>query len=157
MSEAAKKIIGFVCKEKDIDIAEKIPKIINDKYLMTPFISALNRHGDPSTEKRWLELIFSIIHSKEGRNQLDIYFNNNALLANCAAFGDLEKVKYLVERNADVNTNYGDPFKFACYNNHDKIMEYLVRHGADTRIYGYDHQLNNCKRKYKNVAIETNE
>lgn len=155
MSEAAKKIIEFVCEEKDIDIAEKIPKIIDDKYLMTPFIGALNRCGDPSKKKRWLELIFSIIHSKEGKNQLDIHFNNNTLLKNCASFGDLEKVKYLVKRNADVNANQGDPFRFACYSDHDKIMEYLVRHGADTSICGNSNTLNKCKEKYKNVAIKT--
>ncbi|KAK5636768.1 hypothetical protein RRF57_012480 [Xylaria bambusicola] len=56
-----------------------------------------------------------------------------------ARFGQLEAMKYLLQTNADVNSQggvFGNPAQAAAFNGHTAVLELLVNHGADVHASG---------------------
>jgi hypothetical protein len=83
----------------------------------------------------------------------DIHWNNEVLLKYMCKEGNLEAVKYLVIKGADINIHSGKNNRskmslwIAISKGHNKIIEYLIKKGADTTgINGIE--LDFIKRKY---------
>lgn len=105
-------------------------KDVGNKYLLTGLIVKLERCAE-NKEQKWLDLIFGIIHRKSGYNQIDIYAYEGKLLSFAARNGDIEKVKYLLERNVYINTENGLPLIFACRKKQIEMVKYLIEQDAD--------------------------
>lgn len=101
---------------------------IKDKYLATKFINAIPQRSVDLED--WIRLIFDIIKSKEGYNQVDIYAYRNKLLLSCISCELIEKVKYLIEKNVDINCNEGEPLFLACENGDYEMVKLLLNNGT---------------------------
>lgn len=101
---------------------------IKDKYLATKFINVLSRQW--ANVEDWILLIFDIIESKEGYNQVDIYAYGNELLLSCVNCELIERVKYLIGKNVDINCNEGGPLFLACENGDYEMAKLLLDNGA---------------------------
>lgn len=105
-------------------------KDIKNKYLLTRLIMELDDCTD-NEEKKWLDLIFEIINRKSGYNEIDIYAYKGKLLSFASRNGDIEKVKYLLERNVHINAEGGLPLIFAYRKKQMEMIKYLIEQGAN--------------------------
>ena len=74
---------------------------------------------------------------------LNNYFTRkNRLLVNSAKEGELELVKYAVDRGSNIHTSNEEALRWASLNGHIEIVKYLVEQGADI------HAENNAALKF---------
>lgn len=84
------KLLNLIRKKEDVATFEEIIDLVENKYLITKFISIL--YCCKCDEKRWIENIFKVI------DYIDVSAYNNDLLIYSSAYGCQEVVKYLLER-----------------------------------------------------------
>jgi len=61
----------------------------------------------------------------------DIHANDDNALKQAASRGHLEVVKYLVEKGANIHADNNDSLRWAASNGHLEVVKYLVEQGAD--------------------------
>ena len=62
--------------------------------------------------------------------KIDMKKNNYALIL-AAKNGNLEKVRYLVKKGADINAENNESLRWSAINGHLEVVKYLIKKGAD--------------------------
>jgi len=151
-------LLIFIYKNRDIDLAEIIFPLVENKSLINKLIDIIDICSSDEITLRWINVIFN--NGFNQKSEIDISSYDNLLLLyackykliniiecfirlknmNYALFhptinGDLHLVKYLVENGADIHDRNDYALRFACENGHIDIVKYLVEKGADVHVF----------------------
>jgi hypothetical protein len=74
--------------------------------------------------------IDAVIHLIE-EEHVDIHRDNDEALNLAAGIGNLDIVKYLVERGADINADHTKALRSAIMHQNGEVRDYLIAQGAD--------------------------
>ena len=75
---------------------------------------------------------------------------SNDLIKACKS-GDIKKVKYLIDKGADIHADYDHALRLATYYGHLEVVKYLVKKGS--YIHTYNNEALRLAVKYDHLEI----
>lgn len=70
----------------------------------------------------------------------------------CCENGQLDNIKYMVEKGANINYDYSSPLRSSVKNGHIEVVKYLLEKGVDLKEYGEDSIEIATKNRYPKIA-----
>jgi len=123
-------LLDYIYEKRDLNLAEIIFPLVEDKILLTKFINILNKYYFKK-RTRWINVIFNNGFNEINGSQIDTSAFEETLLINCSRNGLIKIVKYLVENGANIHKCDNEALRWACKSSHLEIVRYLVENGAD--------------------------
>ena len=116
----------------------KVPVKGEEKNKENKMLTKLMKYLQENNSRKFVSELNKMLEKEDFERVLNSQINNTYLIVEAAKNNHLNIVTQLVQKQ-HVNVSYTDKdgksaLYWSCYNNNDKMCEYLMHHGADPNI-----------------------
>ena len=122
----------------------KVPVKGEEKNKENKMLTKLMKYLQENNSRKFVSELNKMLEKEDFERVLNSQINNTYLIVEAAKNNHLNIVTQLVQKQ-HVNVSYTDKdgksaLYWSCYNNNDKMCEYLMHHGADPHIVTLDYK-----------------